>query len=224
MIRSIVIAIVFVLTQFTTSEAQLQRIEGQAFEPVQVLQVVDPVYPRASVACGVVILKVTVSAAGEVESTKVIRGIPSLTQAAERAVKQWKFRPAKLDGSPVRSFLVVSFAFSTSSAEGDRWRSQPLPSGPSNFQPIRVLSAVEAPYPGLSVAAAISPASVILQVDVDESGAVDRIKVLHGVASLTESAERVISEWRFQPATMNNRPVSSTMIASFSFRNPPTMW
>jgi hypothetical protein len=42
----------------------------------------------------------------------VIRDIASLTEEAARAVKQWKFKPARLDGHPVATPMVVAFTFS----------------------------------------------------------------------------------------------------------------
>jgi hypothetical protein len=41
----------------------------------------------------------------------VVRAIASLTEPAERSVRQWTFQAAKLDGEPVSSRIVVAFSF-----------------------------------------------------------------------------------------------------------------
>jgi len=81
------------------------------FRPAEITSATEARYPPNTVAAGTVVLQVTVGPAGEVEAVKVIRDIPSLTAAAERALKNWKFKPATLDGRPVRSVVPVAFSF-----------------------------------------------------------------------------------------------------------------
>ena len=38
-------------------------------------------------------------------------GVASLTEAAERSLRQWKFRSATLDARPVRASIVTAFTF-----------------------------------------------------------------------------------------------------------------
>lgn len=70
---------------------------------------VAPVYPeiarRMSIS-GVVKLVVVVSPNGSVKSTKVLGGHPLLINAAEDAVKKWKF-----ESGPEESSGVVEFTF-----------------------------------------------------------------------------------------------------------------
>jgi protein TonB len=42
---------------------------------------------------------------------KVLSGSPVLHQAALEAVKQWKYSPAQLDGSPTSMHLTVTVQF-----------------------------------------------------------------------------------------------------------------
>jgi outer membrane biosynthesis protein TonB len=81
------------------------------YEPPQVLSAVDAAYPVNSVAFGTVVLEVGLNAAGKIERVAVVRDIPPLTGSAEQAVRQWTFRPARLDGRPVASSLPVAFTF-----------------------------------------------------------------------------------------------------------------
>jgi len=81
------------------------------FEPAEVISAANTYYPPLSVAFGTVVLQVTIGESGQIEEVKVIRHIPSLTEEAMRSVKQWKFKPAMLDGKPVRSKMAVAFTF-----------------------------------------------------------------------------------------------------------------
>jgi TonB family protein len=85
--------------------------EEPRFAPARVLETTEAAYPVTSIAAGTVVLEVIVSASGEIEEVKVVRGIASLTEAAERAVRRWRFAPATLDGRPVRSAVPVAFTF-----------------------------------------------------------------------------------------------------------------
>lgn len=61
---------------------------------------------------GVVVLDVVVSEKGEVESVCVAKSLaPELDLEAARAVRQWRFRPTKLSGQPVKVTTSVSLSF-----------------------------------------------------------------------------------------------------------------
>jgi TonB family protein len=81
------------------------------FEPVRVLEASEAIYPVNSIAAGTVVLEVTISPSGEIEDVKVVKGIASLTEPARRAVREWRFAPARLEGRPVRSVATVAFTF-----------------------------------------------------------------------------------------------------------------
>jgi len=93
-------------SEHTPGQEKLPR-----FEPAEVVAVANTYYPPLSVAFGTVVLQVTVAEAGQIEDIKVIRHIPSLTEEAIRSVKKWRFKPATLDGRPVRSAVPVGFTF-----------------------------------------------------------------------------------------------------------------
>jgi protein TonB len=58
-----------------------------------------------------VILRATIDAEGNVVSVAVARSVPMLDDAAVKAVKQWKYTPARKDGRPVEVVLTVSLNF-----------------------------------------------------------------------------------------------------------------
>lgn len=81
------------------------------FEPAEITLTAEAKYPPNTVAAGTVILQVTVGETGAAEQIRVVRDIAPLTTAAERALRQWKFKSATLDGRPVRSVIPVAFTF-----------------------------------------------------------------------------------------------------------------
>lgn len=73
-----------------------------------------PEYPAEAKAAGLeetVILKVVVSAKGEVTAMKLMRGSEPFASAAGRAVKTWRFEPALVEGRPTSVFRVIRIPF-----------------------------------------------------------------------------------------------------------------
>jgi TonB family protein len=175
-------------------------------------------YPTGSTLSGTVILEVTVEKTGEVGMIQVLRGIPKLTEEAEHSLRQWKFEPARLEGQRVAAPVLVTFTFSLSSPPS----SSPdlVPSGtenPSPYEPIRIISTVAANNPEPDVAFG----TVILQVTVDPTGAVEKIEVIDGVSPLAGEAERSVRQWRFSAARFKGAPLTTPMVASFIFSDLP---
>ena len=75
---------------------------------------VAPQYPslaRAAHVEGVVILEAVIDAEGSVTSVKVLRSIPLLDDAAVKAVRGWRFTPARLNGQAVPVVMTVTVNF-----------------------------------------------------------------------------------------------------------------
>jgi hypothetical protein len=77
--------------------------------------VTDPGYPIGSSAVGAVIFAAAIDADGVVTVVEAIPGIPTLTERAESALRNWKFSPAIISGKrePSVVFVVISFALPT---------------------------------------------------------------------------------------------------------------
>jgi TonB family protein len=61
---------------------------------------------------GVVILQAIIDTEGNVTNVTVLKGLPmGLSEAAEEAVKRWKFRPATLNGKPVSVYFNLTVNF-----------------------------------------------------------------------------------------------------------------
>ena len=87
---------------------------GDVAKPVLIHRV-NPEYPevaRKARVEGVAILEVTITQNGNVQNVKVLRGVhPLLDQAAVNAVKQWRYKPAILNGKPVEVHSTVTVNF-----------------------------------------------------------------------------------------------------------------
>jgi protein TonB len=72
-----------------------------------------PVYPNtpARQDPGRGILECTISPQGRVEGVQVLRGIPTLDDAAVEAVKKWAYTPTLLGGVPVGVVMTVTVNF-----------------------------------------------------------------------------------------------------------------
>jgi protein TonB len=74
-----------------------------------------PDYPEAARRAhlqGTVILEAVITTAGEVREIRVLKPLhPLLDEAAERAVRRWRYRPAALDGRAVTVYLTVTVSF-----------------------------------------------------------------------------------------------------------------
>jgi protein TonB len=73
-----------------------------------------PVYPAAARAArleGTVIIEAIIAADGTVRDARVLRSIPLLDRAALDAVRQWRYRPTTLNGTPVEVVMTVTLTF-----------------------------------------------------------------------------------------------------------------
>jgi TonB family protein len=75
---------------------------------------VPPVYPDAAKNAGIegtVVLSVTLDPKGNIVQARVIKSIPELDQAALDAVRQWKYEPMMVNGTPRPIVFTVSVEF-----------------------------------------------------------------------------------------------------------------
>jgi TonB family protein len=75
---------------------------------------VPPVYPQNAKDAhitGVVVLHAVIAKDGSVADLKIISGPPLLRQSAIDAVKQWKYKPTTLNGTPVLVLTQINLDF-----------------------------------------------------------------------------------------------------------------
>jgi len=87
---------------------------GGDVKQAQLLKAVPPVYPplaKAQHVSGSVRIDALIDTSGNVASAKIISGPTLLHRAALDAVKQWKYKPAMLDGEATSTHLTVTVEF-----------------------------------------------------------------------------------------------------------------
>src|SRR4029077_13569350 len=83
-------------------------------EPEVLIHKVVPVYPviaRSAHVSGDVVVRIMIGQDGNVKNAVIEKGPPMLRGAVLDAVKQWKYKPYKLDGKPeeVETLVTVKF-------------------------------------------------------------------------------------------------------------------
>jgi len=71
----------------------------------------EPPYPPQAMAGGVVLIEVSVDAAGAIKDARVIGSAPPFDQAALDAARKWKFRPARVKGHATPGYAYLVFGF-----------------------------------------------------------------------------------------------------------------
>jgi len=74
-----------------------------------------PVYPplaKAARSQGIVRLEAIIAADGSIRNLRVVSGPPLLINAALDAVKQWRYQPTLLNGTPVEVITEIEVNFS----------------------------------------------------------------------------------------------------------------
>ena len=82
------------------------------------IQKVEPTYPtlaRSARVQGEVILSAVIDANGQITNLQLVSGHPMLVPNAIAAVKQWRYKPYLLNGSPVEVETTITVIFSLSS-------------------------------------------------------------------------------------------------------------
>jgi periplasmic protein TonB len=90
------------------------RVGGQIQAP-RLVRNVQPLYPELAKEThtqGAVVLDCVIDTQGNVTQMKLISGHPLLVGAAMQAVRQWKYQPTLLNGTPVAVEMMVHVNFS----------------------------------------------------------------------------------------------------------------
>ena len=75
---------------------------------------VEPIYPAIAKTAGVqgaVLIRALISREGTIEQAQVISGSPWLSRAALDAIRQWRYRPYYLNGTPVEVDTEITVNF-----------------------------------------------------------------------------------------------------------------
>jgi protein TonB len=87
---------------------------SEGVTPAILMHRVDPIYPpaaRVKRLDGSVTLDATIATDGNVRAVKILTGSQLLAAAAETAVRQWRYSPARLSGKPVEIQKQITIVF-----------------------------------------------------------------------------------------------------------------
>lgn len=193
-----------------------------SFEAAELISATDLSYPVQSIAVGTVVLEITLNEKGGVEGVRPVREIQSLTGTALRAVKQWHFKPAILDGKTVRSLTTVAVVFNSvatypyETALGPISEAEARSDSSLEPEPISVTAASFVRYPPNTR----TTGTVVLRAAIDTEGSVERIVAIRDIPALTEPCVEALKRWKFQPAQLLGSRISSSISVAFVLRPP----
>lgn len=113
MIATQLLALLLALPVVATQGSPARRVGGAITDPVKIRNAI-PGYPTRLKQAGVqdiVFVDAVIDEEGAVVDVTPLRGIPELMKPTVAAVRQWRYRPATLNGEPVRVVMTVSVAF-----------------------------------------------------------------------------------------------------------------
>jgi Gram-negative bacterial TonB protein C-terminal len=193
------------------------------FKPPEVTLASDIPYPIQSIADGVVVLDASLNDKGALTGITAVRDVPSLTSPAISAIRPWKFSPATRLGKPEPSTMRVVVAFRPRSyfAADPSFTPVDSPGDPNRvdqgYVPPGIVSVAYPQYP-INAAA---PGTVVIQVTVGKSSAINHLKVVRDLPPFTQFALSGANKWRFQAATLDGKPVASNLAVAFVFAPLP---
>ena len=181
---------------------------------------------------GLVRVNVVVDEEGRVSRAMPISGPEPLVEAARRAIDEWVFEPAVVDGEEVSAIGDVYLLFEKGVSSGRlawsngrplRSREEPTagppsPPPPSDTSPPRVVRLstgvlpgkatrkVEPVYPEQAAAAGVE-GRVVVEVTVNEEGRVIAAHAVSGHPLLRDAAVEAARQWVFAPTHLSGRPV-----------------
>ncbi len=97
-----------------TPHGPAPQITSRGVVPGRLIQQVAPEYPttaRAARIGGEVVLNAIIREDGTIGTVQVVKGNPILAKAAVQAVRQWRYEPYKLNGSPVQADATIRLRF-----------------------------------------------------------------------------------------------------------------
>jgi outer membrane biosynthesis protein TonB len=128
------------------------------------------------------------------------------------SVRQWTFAPARTK-EPVESRVTAVFLFRPRDLFSGTAPQLPKPSRSDADRPPRALRLSDPGYPKTSV----GEGTVVLELRISPVGNVENVRVVTGIAGLTEPTAKVVRPWGFAPALRKGTAVPGTVVAVVSY-------
>ncbi len=209
---------------------------------------VYPEYPQDALEAGikgVVVVDITVNAAGDVSTAGVVSGPQALRASAFKAALAMKYTPG-----PSVTAMQITFEYVLT---GTTWGVKigealpniglrPIPRNAdavapapttnpdatgayrigNGLMPPKKMKDVPPAYPAAAQEARVQGV-VIMEARVDEQGNVSDVRVLRSIPLLDEAAVDAVKQWQYTPTLMNGVavPIMMTVTVSFTLRDTP---
>jgi TonB family protein len=205
-------------------------------------QKIDPVYPSTAWQAdvqGLVLLVLRIDREGNVADVTLVSGHPLLVQAAMDAVKQWKYRPYLLNGTPTEVETTVHLRFELTGGgaviEPEAAMSALPPTvcaaAPGRGDPKRVrisqgvatalvVDKVPPAYPPDAREQQIQ-GNVLLHVIIGKDGNVENVQLITGHPLLASAAIDAVRQWRYRPYLLNGQAVEVDTQVVVNFKLVP---
>lgn len=207
------------------------------WQSLKIIQTVEPVFPylltQQAVTSGEAHVAINTDADGKLKEWLVVGySRPEFADAVIAAIKEWKFEPARLHGTPVGTTIEIFFYFEARGVVVSTTAIDQL-EGFLNFassrfayRPCTLRELDRIPTPLVTVKPLYSEAQVnkgvrgAVNVDfyITEEGAVRMPSVSpYDNSELTALAIDALRQWKFEPPTRNGKPVLVKASQVFNF-------
>jgi hypothetical protein len=210
------------LGSFTIAAGQDHNAPAPVFKSAELVSASDVPIPFNSVANGIVQVNAVIGKTGKVQDVEVVRELASVTEVTVAAVKKWEFTPGTLDGKPAVSRMVVAVVFCPPAVSSPQIVLQPLASQPGKDAPNKLAivppNVISAEFP---LNQSVVGGTVVIEAVIDPEGGLAYAKIVKDFPGLTAAALRSVNEkWKFSPASLKGKPVTSQLIIAFAIRAP----
>jgi outer membrane biosynthesis protein TonB len=190
-----------------------------------------PEYPDAATKAGLqgdVILAIIIDETGKIVLSTPLEGQPLLTAASMDALRDFRFRPYLLNGTPIQMDSQIGFHFhlkgKRDKAKGEVEYMSTIPYRPE-FRTImnatgaftlwpRKISGVE---PQLPPEVGGTAGSVYLTVVIGADGKVQDVKVISGDSQFVDPVVAAVKQFVYEPEMVGGKPAVATIEASYHF-------
>jgi len=191
-----------------------------------------PVYPDEAMTKGIqgdVIFKIDIDETGKILLSVPVEGDPLLMAASVGALRDFRFQPYLLGGTPIRVETQLGFHFSVerngSGVNGHVECISSIPSRPEfrtgvvNDKGVLVLDPrkMSGPEPQLPPELAGKSGSVYLTVVIGADGKVQDVKVIGGDEPFINPVVAAVKQGVYEPQLVDGKPSVATTEASYHF-------
>jgi len=187
----------------------------EAVSEARLIKKVSAEYPADVHATGDVVFKALIDQEGNVQRLEAISGNPMLIPSAMIAAKQYRYKPYRLNGEPIKVETLITIPFTpppvkeVKPVQLSERESQSLCSGLCGKMPPRI-------YPKEALEKHIE-GPVELRAIIDTEGNVKSVSAVSGDPILVPAAIKAVSQWKYKPYAKDGRPIEVEVPVTVNF-------